>query len=262
MLAGGNILVAFQLLTGDPVFHLSKTAEGVYQRFDLRYFEPRESDKDSFGRTKRSIGLMRTKETFTKDDLFHILAAMSKNRALIGAGTGGVDGGEETSKHGLIQGHAYSVLSVREVSNSSGFMSTSRDKFRMVQLRNPWGSFEWTGAWSDKDANWNKYKNVAKKLRRNAKNGAEDDDDGVFWMTYDDFWENFQQIDLCDRSTGFGDLAFSVDEQQGFCGPARGCAWGCFKYWCMCKMCRATVFGHVGGEPLIDGKTFFQETEV
>lgn len=39
MLNGGNILVGFQALTGDPVFHLGREGE-KFQRYDLVYFSP------------------------------------------------------------------------------------------------------------------------------------------------------------------------------------------------------------------------------
>ena len=39
---------------------------------------------------------------------------------------------------GIAQGHAYSLLSVRE-----------EDGQQLVQLRNPWGKFEWTGEFGD-----------------------------------------------------------------------------------------------------------------
>ena len=162
----------------------------------------------------------------------------------MGAGTGGKDEGTSTAQHGLVQGHAYSILDVREVSNTGGLFGGSRgEKFRLIQLRNPWGSFEWTGAWSDGSAEWNNYRKVAKKLKH------ADADDGIFWMPYDEFWASFKQIDICDRSTGFRDLALYIDERGGFLGPAKGCMWGCFKFWCMCKGCRASTFGHEGAAP-------------
>eukprot|EP00038_Savillea_parva_P011717 m.199580 g.199580 ORF g.199580 m.199580 type:complete len:523 (-) comp20781_c0_seq1:127-1695(-) len=258
MLNGGNILVGFQALTGDPVFHLGREGDS-FQRYDLKYFQPDKSKKDSLGRVKRSIGLRKIAgETFNKNDLFDMLRSFSRNKALIGAGTGGKDEGTSTALHGLIQGHAYSVLNAKEVTLTGGVFG-HKDKVKLVQLRNPWGSFEWDGAWSDKDKNWTTYKNVAKKLKQDGVG----EDDGVFWMPYDDFWVNFKQIDVCDRSTGFGDLALDIDEAKGFCGPLRGCTWGCIKYWCMCKMCRASAFGHVGGEPVIEGagmrKQYFHE---
>jgi hypothetical protein len=42
MLNGGNILVGFQALTGDPVFHLGREGN-VFQRYDLKYFQPDKS---------------------------------------------------------------------------------------------------------------------------------------------------------------------------------------------------------------------------
>lgn len=77
----------------------------------------------------------------------------------------------------VLQGHAYSVLNAREIPLTGGVFR-GKDKIKLVQCRNPWGSYEWDGAWSDKDKNWQKYKNVAKKL----KHDGEGEDDGIFWM--------------------------------------------------------------------------------
>ena len=44
---------------------------------------------------------------------------------------------------GLLPGHAYSVMRVREC----------RGK-RFVIVRNPWGDSEWTGAWGDGSKEW------------------------------------------------------------------------------------------------------------
>ena len=47
------------------------------------------------------------------------------------------------------QGHAYTMLRLELL-----------EGIRLVQLRNPWGSFEWDGAWSDKSSEWNKHPRV------------------------------------------------------------------------------------------------------
>lgn len=52
------------------------------------------------------------------------------------------------------QNHAYSVLHVKEV---------GRD-LRLVKLRNPWGSGEWTGAWSDAWPGWSEHPEVEAAL--------------------------------------------------------------------------------------------------
>lgn len=45
---------------------------------------------------------------------------------------------------GLVSGHSYSLLDARTLSTGT----------RLVQLRNPWGRFEWNGDWSDASPLW------------------------------------------------------------------------------------------------------------
>ena len=49
----------------------------------------------------------------------------------------------ETLPNGLIPGHAYTILLAKDV-----------QRHRLIQLRNPWGSLEWTGDWSDSSPQW------------------------------------------------------------------------------------------------------------
>lgn len=73
-------------------------------------------------------------------------------------------------------GHAYTLLSATRVTDAEG------QEHRLVKLRNPWGSGEWSGKWSDKSEEW------TADLRQQA--GFEGDrDDGIFWMDFDDFKE-------------------------------------------------------------------------
>jgi Calpain family cysteine protease len=44
---------------------------------------------------------------------------------------------------GLVGGHSYGLIGVTEVTDVFG------DNVKLVKLRNPWGSGEWTGDWSD-----------------------------------------------------------------------------------------------------------------
>jgi calpain-15 len=68
---------------------------------------------------------------------------------------------------GLQKDHAYSILDVRLV----------RGGHRLVKLRNPWGRFEWKGAWGDTSPEWQKYPALRREL-----NPVSDADDGVFWI--------------------------------------------------------------------------------
>lgn len=45
---------------------------------------------------------------------------------------------------GLCAGHAYALIDCQTLSNGQ----------RLCRLRNPWGRFEWTGAWSDNSPLW------------------------------------------------------------------------------------------------------------
>jgi calpain-15 len=50
--------------------------------------------------------------------------------------------------------YAYTIKAVKEVTGSNG------EKFKLLQLRNPWGNFEWEGDWSDDSPLWNTHKSL------------------------------------------------------------------------------------------------------
>jgi len=98
---------------------------------------------------------------------------------------------------GLIKGHAYGItkLNVMNIKGNSFFSfiaSTSNEKLHMIRLRNPWGSNEWNGPWSDRSEHWNK---VPKSERE--KMGLNFDDDGEFWMEFNDFLYYFDEVSIC-----------------------------------------------------------------
>lgn len=80
------------------------------------------------------------------------------------------------SRDGITEGHAYSILKAVELSGK-----------RFVLLRNPWGSSEWKGRWSDGSAEW-----TPEWL---TKLGHTFGDDGKFWMEYSDMLDRFDDID-------------------------------------------------------------------
>lgn len=61
------------------------------------------------------------------------------------ASMGEIDANANT---GLVSNHAYSLISVHEVRDAAG------SDIKLIRLRNPWGTGEWTGDWSDKSALW------------------------------------------------------------------------------------------------------------
>ena len=45
-------------------------------------------------------------------------------------------------------GHAYGLIAAKTVTDKSG------NTVNIVKLRNPWGQFEWKGAWGDDSEDW------------------------------------------------------------------------------------------------------------
>lgn len=96
---------------------------------------------------------------------------------------------------GLVKGHAYCVTDVRKVNIArTGLFAIfkGRDKLRMIRLRNPWGEKEWIGAFSDGSEEWSR---VSAKDREKV--GLTFQDDGEFWMTFEDFCAHFTFVSIC-----------------------------------------------------------------
>lgn len=146
-------------------------------------------------------------------------------------------------REGLVAGHAYSVLQAREVSESFG----SQEKFRLMQIRNPWGTFEWKGSWSDKSSKWKKYPNIKKQLK------MVDADDGTFWMSFDDFKKVYTRVNVCDRTTS-KDASLDVNENDGSCGIIKGWCCGCANFWLLCKGARNLYCAHDTTKETLDAK--------
>ncbi|PIK52423.1 putative calpain-5 isoform X1 [Apostichopus japonicus] len=68
----------------------------------------------------------------------------------------------------------------------------NKQKIYLIRLRNPWGEKEWNGAWSDGSEEWNK---VSESQRKSL--GITFEDDGEFWMPYEDFLRHFTNLVVC-----------------------------------------------------------------
>jgi len=116
----------------------------------------------------------------TVDEIWDTISAGDNEKHIMGAGTQ-ADVKEEV---GLVGGHAYSVISAHQLGNH-----------RVLKLRNPWGSFEWKGAFSDNSNLW------TEEYKRKV--GFTNADDGVFFMTVEDFKTMFGQYDVCMYNEGW-----------------------------------------------------------
>ena len=110
-----------------------------------------------------------------KDLLWKEIFEGEKKNYMMTAGTTKNTNNFKLQKIGLTPGHAYTVLGVLEINSE-----------KVIKLRNPWGNFEFTGDWSDYSSKWTD--ELKKKYEFNKKN------DGVFYMSYNDFLKYFITI--------------------------------------------------------------------
>jgi len=101
---------------------------------------------------------------------------------LLGAGSPAGDEGSvlhhESDEHGIISGHAYAVLQLREV-----------DDLRLLLLLNPWGGAPITGDFSRPGVWTPRLQGLLGDWR--------DDMRGTFWMRYETFVAQFDDIYIC-----------------------------------------------------------------
>ncbi|CAE8647131.1 unnamed protein product [Polarella glacialis] len=115
----------------------------------------------------------------------HIMVCTFKPQTSGDGGRAFGRGSEHDAGQGLLAGHSYSLIAVKQVQEASPDRYARGRCQRLVQLRNPWGDCcEWTGDWSDGSSSWDRHPEVAKLLdyeqnRRRA--------DGLFWMPWEEF---------------------------------------------------------------------------
>jgi len=102
----------------------------------------------------------------TEDDLLTVSTSLPKSKL---------------TSTGLISKHSYTILNAQQAENGG---------VRLLQIRNPWGSGEWTGSWSDKSDLWT---DEMKDFFRPSL----DDDDGTFWMSLPDVLKYFSRMNIC-----------------------------------------------------------------
>jgi hypothetical protein len=178
-------------------------------------------------------------QKLSKDELFRLLERECARGALISVWASGF--GDELypdKLQGLIAMHAYTVLDAQRAGTAMGL---GLDKgYEMIKLRNPWGAYrdgEWKGDWSDGSSKWSEHPTMASWL------GHEDKNDGIFWMSMDDFYDIWNNTHMCDRTTK-DDFCLDMHEELGFCGPVAGCVGGCASFWCLCRGARTVYLGH------------------
>jgi len=132
------------------------------------------------------------KEMTDSGKLWELMNYWDDNDYLMSVSTPGEDHQTETAHRpgsgtGLVAGHAYSLMDAQQMPGGE----------KLVQVRNPWGSGEWNGAWCDNDSRWTQeYKDFVKLTQA---------DDGLFWMSFEDLLEHFVSINVCMQRTATSD---------------------------------------------------------
>lgn len=138
-LEGGQVLWALHVITGDDVIKFDReeadTSNGKQAQWKGLEMRPAPTDDN---RRKCKFFYIRDK-VLSDDQFFDLLITYHGSGCVLGAGTKGkdttrTDGRPASDDGGIVPGHAYTILDVRDVGG-----------FKLLNLRNPWGSFEWQG---------------------------------------------------------------------------------------------------------------------
>jgi hypothetical protein len=116
-----------------------------------------------------------------EEELFLKLCAWDDVNYIVGAGTSGAS--DKHSTDGMVDNHAYSVI--ESVNNVAG------TGYGLIKVRNPWGKGEIEdGLFDDDGPGWDQYPQIKKALNPVVA------DDGIFWVTKQEFFKFFQTIYL------------------------------------------------------------------
>ena len=139
-------------------------------------------------------------------DMFRRLVAWDERKCVMSCSTAGEDKFSESTRPadgGLVPGHAYTLLGVLQLENGD----------QLVHVRNPWGSFEWNGAYGDNDPVWTDSlkQEVAEKTNEEVEDVIREND-GTFWMPFEELRTHFDAVAVtfCHTSGGEGWAEASV----------------------------------------------------
>uniref|UniRef100_A0A8C6WW02 Si:dkey-19b23.13 n=1 Tax=Neogobius melanostomus TaxID=47308 RepID=A0A8C6WW02_9GOBI len=126
--------------------------------------------------------------------LFQTLAKAHERKALITCFIRPAEGElvESVMECGLVRGHAYGITAVKKVLVPERPCTGRMSRLLMVRMRNPWGTTDWTGAWSHGSQQWQQITHTDKE-----KLGLPVRDIGEFWMEFKDFCHYFTDVVVC-----------------------------------------------------------------
>uniref|UniRef100_A0A669BSZ0 Calpain-3 n=1 Tax=Oreochromis niloticus TaxID=8128 RepID=A0A669BSZ0_ORENI len=117
-------------------------------------------------------------------ELYKIMKNALERGSLMGCSIDVCSELESRTEQGLVRGHAYSIISLEEVSKDT--------RIRLIRLRNPWGFVLWKGPWSANSKEWS---TISAADRENLKKQTIEASE--FWMSFADFKKNFTKLEMC-----------------------------------------------------------------
>eukprot|EP00928_Gymnodinium_smaydae_P045021 TRINITY_DN30057_c0_g1_i1.p1 TRINITY_DN30057_c0_g1~~TRINITY_DN30057_c0_g1_i1.p1 ORF type:complete len:739 (-),score=72.46 TRINITY_DN30057_c0_g1_i1:55-2271(-) len=187
-LEGGIVARAWQILTGIEEQHWFKRDAQSIDKWLMLELSVVQQKYMIMNGDRTATPWYKNGVSFGKMELWSALRHSFHQNYLMGASIDSNNEREHERPDGLIEGHAYSLISAKEIKTEGGV-------FRLLKLRNPWGEKEWNGAWSDDAPEWEEYPQVTKELQ------PESSTDGCFWIDLDDFITAFTSVFVSPRPT-------------------------------------------------------------
>jgi len=220
-LEGGLPVYAMHVMTGRPCTHWSKRKGNSWTASDVKGITTTVD-----GKVVPRAGMSRSDMADMSDkQMFESTCKWVKEGNAMGAGSDGTDNTRTEGRGtngGIVPGHAYSVLDCQEIAGT-----------KLIRLRNPWGTFEWNGSWSNKSSKWNENPAVRKHIE--GQYGDQAIAEGAFWMEWTDFLNFFDMLDVCFLDSSLDEIKLDIHEDLGWGGPCYGLMCGCLNYWCCCQ---------------------------
>ena len=169
----------------------------------------REALRDLTGASAKTYFLKQKPE-----EIWGRLMNAEQKHFIMTAGSDNLNSGSDSyiKKIGICGSHAYSLLAVFQLNNEGGRYRRTQvgepHSDRLVKLRNPWGQGEWQGDWSDKDSRWTP--ELKQMLGFTGKV-----EDGIFFMTWDDFRKYYSDCQICYYHDGYKYSAEKYKSKRG-----------------------------------------------
>ncbi|XP_021553382.1 LOW QUALITY PROTEIN: calpain-13 [Neomonachus schauinslandi] len=140
-------------------------------------------------------------------DLVMMVKTAAKAGSLMACATlAELTGEARRMENGLVSQHAYTVTGAERIQYGRSWED-------LIRLWNPWGNTEWRGRWSDGSLEWQKTHGQRKA------NLYENKEDGEFWMSCQDFQDNFSCLFICNQfpvSLNQGNMPHEIWSQMMF----------------------------------------------